>query len=251
MKGRATRPRRGAFTLIELLVVIAIVAVLMGLLLPAVQKVRETANRIRCANNLKQWGLALHLFHDSYGYLPPGMIAGSDIQDSYHTGFTCLLPYVEQDNIHRLYHYDQHWYDPPNYTAVGQQGPLFYCPSNRTGGTIDLTPYAQQWHAAMPPFVGASDYVLCKGANASLDAMPEKIPGAARGLFDVVPPDNAGIGAGPPTPSARVRLTDITDGLSSTFAVGEATGGNPYYLVADYHDLSQAVVEPFMNGPVM
>jgi prepilin-type N-terminal cleavage/methylation domain-containing protein/prepilin-type processing-associated H-X9-DG protein len=244
-----SRPRRSGFTLIELLVVIAIVAVLIGLLLPAVQRVRETANRIRCANNLKQWGLALHLFHDSNGYLPAGMITDLDIQDSYHTGFTYLLPYVEQDNIHRLYHFDKQWYDPANYAAVEQQAPLFFCPSNRSSGTIDLTPFVQQWHAAMPPFVGASDYVLCKGANASLDAKPNLIPTQARGLFDIVPADNAANGNWL-TPQVRIRLTDITDGLSTTFAIGEAAGGNQYYLVADYQNPTQAVIEPFWNGPV-
>jgi prepilin-type N-terminal cleavage/methylation domain-containing protein/prepilin-type processing-associated H-X9-DG protein len=247
--------RRGAFTLIELLVVIAIVAVLIGLLLPAVQKVRESASRIRCANNLKQWGLALHLFQDSEGYLPAGMITLDDIQDSYHTGFTYLLPYVEQDNIHRLYNFNFRWYDAENYAAVEQQAPLFFCPSNRGSGTVDLTPYIQQWHAAMPPYVGASDYVFCKGANASLDATPTMIPAAARGLFDIVQADNSaqanGVIQWRPTPSVRIRLTDITDGSSSTFALGEAAGGNPYYLVADYNNLSQPVIEPFWNGPVV
>ncbi len=240
--------RRRGFTLIELLVVIAIVGVLMALLVPAVQRVRETASRIRCANNLKQFGLALHLFHDSNDYLPPGMVTGSDIQDSYHTGFTYLLPYIEQDTIHRLYHYDKQWYDPVNYTAMEQQAPLFYCPSNRTNGSIDLRPYIQQWGADMPPFVGACDYVLCKGANASLDAQPDQIPPAARGLFNLVPADITGAR---PTPQFRVRLTDISDGLSSTFAIGEAAGGNPYYLVADYHNLGQAVIEPFLGTPAV
>ena len=110
---------------------------------------RETANRIRCANNLKQFGLALHLFHDANGYLPPGMVTELDIQDSYHTGFTYLLPYVEQDNIHRLYHYDKQWYDPANYAAVEQQAPLFFCPSNRSSGTIDLT--ARTSSSGTPP----------------------------------------------------------------------------------------------------
>jgi prepilin-type N-terminal cleavage/methylation domain-containing protein/prepilin-type processing-associated H-X9-DG protein len=249
---RATRRPRAAFTLIELLVVIAIVGVLLALLLPAVQKVREAAARMKCQNNLKQFGLALHGFHDANDYLPAGMVTELDIQDSYHTGFTYLLPYIEQDNVHRLYQYDKPWYDSANYTAVEQQAPIFFCPSNRTSGIIDLTPFIEQWSTAMPPYVGASDYVLCKGANAGLRSDPSRIPSQARGLFNIAQAnyDLAGVTVSwRPTPQFRVRFTDITDGLSSTFAIGEAAGGNSYFAIADVNNPSQAATEPFINGP--
>jgi prepilin-type N-terminal cleavage/methylation domain-containing protein/prepilin-type processing-associated H-X9-DG protein len=241
MLGCTFRRWRG-FTLIELLVVIAIIAVLIGLLLPAVQKVREAANRISCANNLRQLGLALHHYHLSNECFPPGMIsAGVAAPDAEATGFTELLPYLEQDNTYRLYHFTDPWYALDNYEAVGISVKLFFCPSNRAGGAIDLGPIAAQWNTPLPPLAASCDYAFCKGANGGLNSDGRRVPLAVRGVFAMCPTESA---------HAGVRLAEITDGMSQTFALGDAAGGNPRYLVRDLNDPTQPAVDPLTGQPV-
>ena len=143
MPQSSTTARRRAFTLIELLVVIAIIAILIGLLLPAVQKVREAANRIRCTNNLKQLGLAAHHYHDVHQHLPPAIGYYPPAAGAFGSYFFHLLPYVEQDNLYRsalgsvtfpLPDGPTAVYYPGNNKVYSQPVKIFLCPSDPSVG---------------------------------------------------------------------------------------------------------------------
>ena len=143
---RASVHARRGFTLIELLVVIAIIAVLIALLLPAVQQAREAARRSQCQNNLKQWGLALHNYHDTHLKLPyGGMAAGANGATSpwNHFGFHVLtLPFIEQGNLHGQFDMTRHYNDNTlvggvsNLTLKTATVPLFFCPSSREADRV-------------------------------------------------------------------------------------------------------------------
>jgi prepilin-type N-terminal cleavage/methylation domain-containing protein/prepilin-type processing-associated H-X9-DG protein len=195
--------RRG-FTLIELLVVIAIIAVLIGLILPAVQRVREAAARVKCANNLKQLALAL-LHHEAVrGYFPEGYRFKKANPPS-RSFLPPILQFIEQGNIR--YDLDKDWDDPANQPATRVQIPILYCPSSAPGpNRYDTDP-----EVSFQPAV--SDYTVYHGINRGYCQLPEvRWP-----LYS--PPDENGV----MTPT-RCRIADIKDGTGQTFLVVEDCG---------------------------
>jgi prepilin-type N-terminal cleavage/methylation domain-containing protein len=160
---------RRAFTLIELLVVIAIISVLMGLLLPAVQKAREAASRAQCANHLKQIGLALHHYENVHGKLPPSRLGGAN--DALATWAVLILPFVEQENLYRQWNVAGTYYQQ-NAPARTTPVKIYFCPSRRTSsGGVALSGSGDVPSWLPPPathFPGAvADYaaVIDKGGH--------------------------------------------------------------------------------------
>jgi prepilin-type N-terminal cleavage/methylation domain-containing protein/prepilin-type processing-associated H-X9-DG protein len=239
---------RFGFTLIELLVVIAIIAILIGLLLPAVQSVRQAAARLQCQNNLKQIGLAAHNYHDAEGHFPGGVVIIGQVgllDDGYATGFTYLLPYLEQGNLKNLYKIELPWHETANYTAVGTRVKTYYCPANRTDGGLDLRPVAVQWNFPLPPYAAGVDYAFCKGANAGLWPEVNKLPASVRGPFGLAILENNRVVAG------TTKITDIADGTTNTFMIGEAAGGSPKFPIRDLSNPAATVSDPFTGQPAL
>ena len=206
------------FTAIELLVAIAIVGVLISLLLPAVQQVRESANRIQCENNLRQIGMALHHYEGINGVLPPGYIsAPSDpamgpVDPQFNDAgpgwgwMTFLLPYVEQGDLYTSLNLKLPCYDPANAAAVGTPLKIFRCPSDFAGGnpafgdTVNVVDINDKTLAVL----GRSNYVGNVGSSTLWCSWPVAL--TPNGIL---------------YRNSETRIADVTDGLSQTVFVGE------------------------------
>jgi prepilin-type N-terminal cleavage/methylation domain-containing protein/prepilin-type processing-associated H-X9-DG protein len=212
-----TNPRRG-FTLIELLVVIAIIAILIGLLLPAVQKVREAANRTACSNNLKQLGLGMHGHHEAYGSFPQAYVNNGPWTPppfSFTHGWApFILPYIEQQTLRDRYHLEVPLYDPLNRDVMTQHLKVFQCPS-----TPERNRYTE-----VGPFRVYGTRAACGDYAATLGVRDGLVSAGAdpRGALTHTPTVALGF---TPTP-APTRLDDIVnaDGSSNTTLLAEDAG---------------------------
>lgn len=215
--------RKAGFTLIELLVVIAIIAILIGLLLPAVQKVREAASQTRCKNNLHQISLALHQLHDAEGYLPRGCNTSTEL--SWHVD---LLPYIEQQPL-----FDQISQAAGSYTDAGKNNPYglqwiktYQCPSSpdleksakndfAPGETVSgQFPYTTHYYGIQGPLgtnaTTGQPYATVSGTQSP--ASDGSVYSSSEGIFHR---------------TQRIKLNAITDGASNTMMVGEMAWNDP------------------------
>ncbi len=249
------RKLRG-FTLIELLVVIAIIAVLIGLLLPAVQKVREAAARMQCQNNLKQMGLALHNHHDSTGFFPPAIVnsgrwsAGATAPPSQsfypsdpvwyvynHSGFVFLLPYLEQDNLFKQYNFtvpgslSSPYGVPlpptaslltathPNALVQSQKLKVYLCPSDGEPEVIISNTGSTDFYQR--PNTARSNYLFSCGWRTDYSGPADWNNATQSGVFGH---------------NSRTKMSSVQDGTSNTIAIGESvqrkdggTGTSPIF----------------------
>jgi prepilin-type N-terminal cleavage/methylation domain-containing protein len=213
--------KRRAFTLIELLVVISIISVLMGMMLPAVQRAREAASRLSCANNLKQIGLAMHMYHNDYERLPASRLGcrgcgvwfgdtsvpPTDEPQDGPTWAVMILPYIEQGNLYRQWDIQGGaGLDYNQQSDVARQTPVktYFCPSRRSASSAALSQDVPRWETPTPRPGALGDYAVVVDRT-GLDYTTESVS-TLRGPFQHL---------------KGLSFNAFVDGLSSTLLVGE------------------------------
>jgi prepilin-type N-terminal cleavage/methylation domain-containing protein/prepilin-type processing-associated H-X9-DG protein len=248
MRGRVST--RAAFTLIELLVVIAIIAILIGLLLPAVQKVREAAARSQCQNNLKQLGLAAQNYESAYKVIPPSLIVnlglppggtgqpGAPFPGIVHSWAPNFLPYIEQENIFRQYNFNFPWFAVApglvdNQTPLRNQIKTFLCPST-PGGNSRTVSGTYSFGSAFPyQNLGVTDYATCSSINPgsiTFFGYPATVNQAT--TYSAMRPDlkGAGLSLLGTSSSSPLSIVAITDGTTNTILLCESAGRPDRYV---------------------
>ncbi len=193
--------KQTGFTLVELLVVIAIIGILIALLLPAVQSARASSRRLQCANNLKQWGLAMQTYHHSYSEFPVGSISdggtGVNAAQDRKTFVVFLWPYIDEGRVDEIYNHELPFWHLDNWDARNARVSMYYCPDDRAGHWT-----ANQYHHAK------GNYVVNYGNADFLQSEPQYLP-APFGDF------SHGKGT-------KTRAKDFKDGLSNTILMSES-----------------------------
>jgi hypothetical protein len=238
------KPRsiRGGFALTDLTALCAILSVAAAVVAPGLQDAREAALRTQCKGHLKMLGLAMHNYHDAHGLYPPGIVDDNNVPTGgLATGFTLLLPFIEETALYNSFNFrtgeppisswepnqkdelpserysglsGSRWSHAANATTITREVSLFFCPTNRAAGKVQIGPDAK--------FVaGATDYGLCKGAIAALCGSPQEVtfPVKLEGYFTV---------------NSKVRVKDVRDGTSLTVAMGEIAGGERFVATSDF-----------------
>lgn len=208
--------RRAGLTVVEMLVVIVILGLCLAVVLPAVNAAREAARRRQCANNLRQFGIALASYHDALRTFPPGLIAKFDRAglDEYAGANSMLLPYFEQTGLHALYDPNRAWYQQTPQVARTVV-PIFVCPSVRQKNPFEIPLLASYAEVTTGSTYAVTNYLFSKGLNDAWCSAPESVPANERGMFDI---------------NFSMRDVGVRDGLANTMAMGEGAGGADWPL---------------------